>query len=128
MNHQNWDTVVINGKQAPVKKDTNYASNAGPSSLKKKNGAGKNSNHGNGMPSLTKKLDTDELVAIPTVSRTLSQQIITARNNAGMTQKELAQKINEKVDVVKDFESGSALPNPNVVNKLQRVLNTTFTK
>jgi len=121
MNHQNWDTVIINGKQAKPKRDVHLVS-------EKKISGGKNSNYGNGLPSLTKKLDGDEITPLPTVSKTLSQQIITARNQAGLTQKDLAQKINEKIDIVKGYESGEIIPNPNVTNKLQRALNTTFTK
>jgi putative transcription factor len=128
MNHQNWDTVIINGKKAKPRRDTAPLV-SDPSSIHKKIDGGKNSNHGNGLPSLSKKLEgNDEIIPLPTISRSLSLQIIAARNQAGLTQKELAQKINEKIDVVKGYESGEIIPNPNVTNKLQRALNTTFTK
>ena len=39
-----------------------------------------------------------------------------------MTQKDLATKINEKIQVVQEFESGKALPNPQVLGKMERVL------
>jgi len=40
-----------------------------------------------------------------------------------LTQKELATAINEKAQVVADYESGKAIPNPAIINKLERKLN-----
>jgi ribosome-binding protein aMBF1 (putative translation factor) len=39
-----------------------------------------------------------------------------------MTQKELATKINEKPQVVAEYESGKAIPNPQIISKLERCL------
>jgi putative transcription factor len=52
----------------------------------------------------------------------------------GLSQKDTAAKINEKPSVLQDYESGKAIPNPQVLGKLERVLgvklrgmqNTTF--
>lgn len=124
MEHQNWNTVVINGKQSAVPSTRQVSSGT---TIKKQQG-GKNSNKGQELTGLKRKLDGDEIEPLPTVSRSLSQQIVAARNAAGLTQKDLAQKINEKVDVIKSYEAGTALPNPGVLSKLQRALNTTLTK
>jgi ribosome-binding protein aMBF1 (putative translation factor) len=39
-----------------------------------------------------------------------------------MTQKELATAINEKTQVVAEYESGKAIPNPQIIGKLERKL------
>lgn len=38
------------------------------------------------------------------------------------SQKDVAQKINEKPSVLQDYESGRAIPNPQILGKLERVL------
>ena len=40
----------------------------------------------------------------------------------GLSQKDCAQKINEKPSVLQDYESGKAIPNPQILSKLERVL------
>ena len=39
-----------------------------------------------------------------------------------LSQKDLAQKVNEKPSVIQDYESGKAIPNPQILGKLERVL------
>ena len=39
-----------------------------------------------------------------------------------LTQKDVAQKINEKPSVLQDYEAGKAIPNPQILGKLERVL------
>lgn len=39
-----------------------------------------------------------------------------------LSQKDVAQKVNEKPSVIQDYESGKAIPNPQVLSKLERVL------
>ena len=46
----------------------------------------------------------------------------TARMELKLSQKDVAQKINEKPSVLQDYESGKAIPNPQILGKLERVL------
>ena len=39
-----------------------------------------------------------------------------------MTQQQLATAINEKVQIIQEYESGKAIPNPQIINKLDRAL------
>jgi len=48
--------------------------------------------------------------------------IRTAREHAGMTQKELAMKINERVTILSKIESNQMRPDEKVISKLQREL------
>lgn len=39
-----------------------------------------------------------------------------------MSQKDLAQKVNEKPSIIQDYESGRAIPSPQILGKLERAL------
>ena len=51
--------------------------------------------------------------------RKLIQQ---GRQAKGMTQKDLATKICEKIQVINEYEAGKALPNQQVLGKIERVI------
>jgi putative transcription factor len=46
----------------------------------------------------------------------------TARMELQLSQKDVAQKVNEKPSVIQDYESGKAVPNPQILGKLERAL------
>lgn len=52
----------------------------------------------------------------------MSQSLIKARADKKMTQKQLATAINEKPQVVAEYESGKAIPNGQIISKLERAL------
>lgn len=45
-----------------------------------------------------------------------------ARLELKLSQKEVAQKINEKLSVLQDYEAGKAVPSPQILAKLERCL------
>ena len=49
-----------------------------------------------------------------------------ARMAKGMSQKDLATKINEKPQVIQQYEAGTAIPNGAIVQKLQKALGVTL--
>ena len=51
-----------------------------------------------------------------------------ARQAKSLTQAELAKLINEKSTVINEYESGKAIPNGQVIQKLNRALNCTLPK
>lgn len=53
---------------------------------------------------------------------TFTQAMQTARMELKLSQKEVAQKINEKPSVLQDYESGKAIPNAQILAKLERTL------
>ncbi|ETW08894.1 hypothetical protein H310_01387 [Aphanomyces invadans] len=70
-----------------------------------------------------RKLDEDtENFKHETVDRSLSQALQKARMDKGMTQKALATAINEKPQVIGDYESGRAIPNGQIIVKIERAL------
>ncbi|KAI5124076.1 hypothetical protein M0805_003903 [Coniferiporia weirii] len=69
------------------------------------------------------KLDRENEVAPPAkVLPTVGKAIATARLAQEMAQKDLAQKVNEKPSVIQEYESGRAIPNPQILSKLERTL------
>jgi putative transcription factor len=74
------------------------------------------------------KLEKDEDYHIERVSSTLRQNIIQARLSAKLTQIQLAQKINEPVKTVQEYENGKAVPNNQVLQKMSRVLGVVLKK
>jgi putative transcription factor len=85
-------------------------------------GGGNKSSHGAGIMSDKKLDDATEVGTIAKVDKALSKAIMQARTAKKMTQKELATKINEKPQVVAEYESGKAVPNPQIISKIERIL------
>ena len=75
------------------------------------------------------KLENDsESFAHETVSSSLKKQIQSARLAKKMTQVDLAKAINEKPQVINEYENGKAIPNPQVLSKMSRVLGVKLKK
>lgn len=108
--HQDWNTIVFKKK-----KTYNNTENNNP----KKN----YNNSSTKIDTNMKKIDNEnENFNIKLVSFDLSKTIIKARQQKKMTQKELAAAINEKYDIISSYESGKAIPNNHILNKMQKVL------
>jgi len=72
--------------------------------------------------SLRKLEDSTEEFKHATVSASLSKAISQARQAKKMTQAQLATAINEKAQIIQEYECGKAIPNPAILNKLDRAL------
>jgi putative transcription factor len=71
----------------------------------------------------TRKLEeATDVGKIAKVDKSLSKAIMQARTAKKMSPKELATAINEKPQVVAQYESGKAVPNPQLISKLERKL------
>jgi putative transcription factor len=68
--------------------------------------------------------EATDVGTIAKVDKSLSKAIMQARTAKGLTQKDLATAINEKPQVVAEYESGKAIPNPQIILKLERKLGT----
>ena len=69
------------------------------------------------------KLDEqDEGGKLPEVGLSLGKRIQQARAAKGITQKQLATLINEKPTVVAQYEQGQAIPNNQILGKLENRL------
>ncbi|KAI3961411.1 hypothetical protein MKX01_000541 [Papaver californicum] len=126
---QDWEPVVIR-KKAPTsaaKKDEKAVNAARRSGAEietvKKSTAGTNKAASSGTSLNTRKLDEEtEVLAHERVPSELKKNIMQARLDKKMTQSQLAQLINEKPQIVQEYESGKAIPNQQIITKLERVL------
>ncbi|XP_047163424.1 multiprotein-bridging factor 1b [Vigna umbellata] len=128
---QDWEPVVLR-KKAPTasaktdEKAVNAARRAGADiETQKKYNAGTNKAASSSTSLNTKRLDEDtENLAHEKVPTELKKAIMQARMEKKLTQAQLAQVINEKPQVIQEYESGKAIPNQQIIGKLERALGT----
>uniref|UniRef100_A0A0C9QMD7 TSA: Wollemia nobilis Ref_Wollemi_Transcript_22472_631 transcribed RNA sequence n=1 Tax=Wollemia nobilis TaxID=56998 RepID=A0A0C9QMD7_9CONI len=71
-----------------------------------------------------RKLDEEtEPAALQKVSGEVRQAIQKARLELKMSQAELAKRINERPQVIQEYESGKAVPNQAILAKMEKALN-----
>lgn len=71
---------------------------------------------------LTKLDNTDDIVSVKKVDVSVGKAISQARQEKKLTQKDLATKVNEKPQVINDYEAGRAVPNQQLLGKIERAL------
>ena len=126
MSHQDWKEITIGkrpqsgggGGSMKAAKDPKAVAaalraGAAVSTMRKDSGAGRNA--------LKLELD-DENLTHKTVSVDVKKAILQGRLAKKLTQAQLAQQINEKPQIVQEYESGKAIPNQQILGKLERVL------
>jgi len=123
-----WDTVTYLRKkpQSTSALKTDKAVNqarrgGGEVETSKKFGAGGNKQSGAAKNTATLDQETEELKH-DHVSRNFALALQKARNDKGFTQKDFATKINEKPQVVNEYEQGKAIPNQQIIGKMERAL------
>jgi len=97
--HQDWEPVVLTTKKK----------------VQEKKG-----------PSVTPSTKEEEDRVLKTVPIHMAQEIAKARTSLGLTRTQLAQRINEKVSVVSEIETGGCVYNHVHVNKILRALGLTL--
>ncbi|KAI0721508.1 ylMBF1 [Cerioporus squamosus] len=130
MSNTDWDTKLVIGQKAKAPKvarntsDLNAARRAGAVvGTEKKTTGGVNKAHQGTDHQKIAKLDRENEVAPPPkISPTVGKAMQAARMEKSLSQKDVAQKINEKPSVLQDYEAGRAIPNPQILAKLERVL------
>ena len=88
--------------------------------IQKKYNGGKNVNQGFDKKKISEDPDT---MKHKTVTVNFGQTLMKARMAAKITQKELAQKMNVKIAIIKNYESAKAIPNPRIISNLEKYLN-----
>lgn len=69
------------------------------------------------------KINKDEIPVLKTLGIEAGKQIQQARLNLNLSQSVLATKINVLASVIKSYENGTAVPNREILNKLNKTLN-----
>jgi len=105
MNHQDWEPVIVRKRST---------TNATRSSTKQR--------HNPLGAALFRELDSDNPTAPKKVNHATATSIQKARNAKGLTQKQLASRINVPASTINDYESGRAIPDRCLLNKIGRTL------
>lgn len=126
MSGQDYAPVILrkNGPSGGSKQTAgslNAAMRAGNVESVKKFSAGGNTQN-SAQKNLSKLDNETEELSHEKVSGDLKRAIIQGRTAKKMTQAQLAQQINEKPQIVQEYEQGKAIPNNQVLGKMERVL------
>ncbi|XKL59251.1 hypothetical protein PGB90_000267 [Kerria lacca] len=123
-----WETVTILKKRPPkpstmkTEKAVNVARRQGvPVETQQKWGAGTNKQHATTKNTAKLDRETEELKH-ETVPLDLGKLIQQARQMKNLSQKDLASKINEKPQIIQDYENGKGIPNQIIIGKIERTL------
>ena len=106
VSHQDWKPVIVKTKTT-LKEDKQSTKKISDSQLQENK--------------LLKKVDNDEL-SHTKISPELRKQIQQKRSSLGLTQKQLAQRVNFPVSIINEIETGKAIYNPQQINKIKRFL------
>ncbi|UYV65262.1 EDF1 [Cordylochernes scorpioides] len=128
MAESDWDTVTYLRKKPPkagqlrTQQAINQAQRQGAAiETTKKYNAGTNKQHS--ITRNTAKLDREtEELHHETVGLDVGRLIQQGRQNKGLTQKDLATRINEKQQVINEYEAGKAVPNQQILSKIERII------
>lgn len=129
---EEWDNVTVIGKSRGPSTRASVARTSGAInaarrsgtvvSVDKKYGAGGNKGSSPEGQRLA-KVDRDNEVAPPSkIEMGVGRAIQKGRQDKGMTQKDLAAKVNEKPNVINDYEAGRAVPNQQLLGKIERAV------
>ncbi|CAO3664038.1 unnamed protein product [Umbelopsis vinacea] len=125
---QDWNVTVLRKRAADKAKvsrtqsEVNAARRAGAVVATERKTL-TNAGHANTDHARIAKLDREnDVTAPPKVDVSVGKAISKARGDKGLTQKDLAQLVNEKPQVVNEYESGKAVPNQQILGKLERAL------
>ncbi|GJX31292.1 multiprotein-bridging factor 1c [Tanacetum coccineum] len=125
---QDWEPVVLHKSKPKSQtlrdsKSINQALRAGAQVETIKKHDGGTNKKGPGTAIYARKLDeAEEPAVIERVGAEVRQMIQKARIEKKMSQAELAKRINERPQVVQEYENGKAVPNQGVLAKMERVL------
>jgi putative transcription factor len=123
--HQDWNRVAFTGPVGKAKKGEQAVQDAHRrgNEVETIRKHGNNMNHGPAvnMKKLNEEDDVMPVAALPHEFRMAMQK---ARVAANLSQADLAKRVNEKQSVINDYENGRAVPNPQVIVKIERALNT----
>ena len=119
--HQQWDTIFIGKK----KTNSRTSDSAAVRETMQRGGSVETIQKNKGMEQSQKNraLDNDtETLSHETVSHEFRVALQKARQAKNMSQKDLAFALQEKTAIVNEYESGKAIPNNNLISKMERVL------
>ncbi|OBZ75209.1 Multiprotein-bridging factor 1 [Grifola frondosa] len=134
MSNTDWDSKLVIGYKAKAPKVTRNTSDlnavcplarrvgAVVATDKKVTAGGNKAHQGTDHQKIAKLDRENEVAPPPKIAPSVGKAMQTARMEKQLSQKDVAQKINEKPSILQDYEAGKAIPNPQILAKLERVL------
>ena len=110
LDHQDWQPVVLR-KKLEDKRPAEQRATDGKTVIQYA------SNHKE-----FQKLDSEDPDAPKVIPLSTAKQIQNARCAKGMTQQQLAQQLAVNQNIIRDYEAGKAIPERNLLNKINRIL------
>ena len=114
--HQDWNTVIIHGK--------NIVSKNKKTTKKPKSKVNSNTTNDKNMRKLD---DEQDSFKHERVSKKVTTAIMQGRMAKKLTQANLAAALSLKVDIIRSYESGKAIPNNLILTKMQKILGVKLT-
>ncbi|CAG0892621.1 unnamed protein product [Cyprideis torosa] len=128
MSEGDWNNVTILRKRAPKpsqlrsQQAVNAAQRQGIEVATEKKFNAATNKHTKAVANASKLDEETEELRHKTIPLEVGKLIQQGRQAKELTQKELATKINEKPQLVNDYEAGRGIPNPQILAKMERVL------
>ncbi|KAF9586534.1 multiprotein-bridging factor 1 [Lunasporangiospora selenospora] len=123
-----WDDNIVLRKRSDHAKvsrtasDINAARRAGSVVATERKVISNAGHVGEDFRRVAKVAESEEIIAPRAVSLDVGQAIAKARIEIKLNQKELGIRVNEKQSVINDYEAGRAVPNQQILGKLERAL------
>ena len=130
---QDWNTVTWvkrapSGSKAHDDKLVNEAMRRGQGFEVEKKIHNQGNKHSQSLQNAAKIEEESEVFKTKRVGHSFRAELQKARQAKGMSQSDLAKAINEKATVINEYESGKAIPNGQVIQKLNRALGVVLPK
>ncbi|KAH0788578.1 Multiprotein-bridging factor 1 [Histomonas meleagridis] len=94
-----------------------------PGSVAAKKAAGQKISRPNAKARAMNEIDNNtECFEVKTVGFEFANKMKTLRTQKGWTQKDLALRASVKIDVVRDYENGTAIPDNRMIKRFEQVL------
>ena len=123
MDHQDWNVVSFKSNHKPRQRGERAVNEAIRTGQQVEGVRKQRVNQQHSGPSNYRQLaETNDVVPTKTIGHDFKMAMQKARTAAGLSQKDLATRVNEKQGVISDYESGRAIPNPGIISKIERVL------
>lgn len=121
--HSNqWDKTIVIRKKKPDKANLKKANPINNNKVQSQMKYSEGNKKSTAVIDKRKLDEQDEAGKLPEVGLSLGKRIQQARMTKSMTQKQLATLINEKPIVVAEYEQGKAIPNNQILGKLEKKL------
>lgn len=122
--HQDWNRITFSGP------NNQRRGEQAVQDARRKGGAvesiRRNTNNSNRKQPVNMRVaaaEDGEVIPVAQLTHEFRVAMQKARTAAGLSQADLARRVNEKQSVINEYESGKAIPNPQIITKIERALN-----